>query len=61
MHSREKRKLLDLRKKFQSKIISFCLRFSATVITEIELAYVLHVQHEVYPNGLYFDLWKDYW
>ena len=48
----EKRKLLhvDLRKKVQSKITSFCLRFSATVITGTKLTYFLHVQHAMYPN-----------
>ena len=38
----------------------FCLGFSGTVITGTLFVKVLHVQHAVHSNDLYFILWREY-
>ena len=46
-----KNKAFRFKKKgFQFEVTHFRLRFSAPDITGTELAYVLHVQHAVYPK-----------
>ena len=59
MYSGENKKLFVLTNNFMSEITTHCLRFSGTVTTEALLVCVLHVQHVVYRNGIYFNLRRE--